>query len=305
MKKTFIYILIVLICLVAVFSFYKFYFNKKVSIIKNIPVVEKIPEPIPEPVPEVVKDITYHSVVLKSDKALAELTDLVGKENLTLVLGLNRIDAKFIQKGKLIVIPDNYVDWEDYSPFPKTVDSIKTVPKLILVSETNQAVAMYEYGNQIHWMPASTGKKSTPTPPGLYHTNWKGKSVTSTVDDTWVMPWYFNLDNLEGISMHQYELPGYAASHSCVRLREEDALRVYNWADQWILSKDNQIELAKGTPVILFGEYNYNIKSPWKNLPTNTKATQMSVEEIDEVVAPYLEKINKDTEKRAEVEKQG
>ena len=267
-----------------------FYVNKKhpVDIKSNSSITETS---VPIIAPEIPKEITYHSLVPATDKPLTELTEAVGKENLSTVLGLNRIDKKFVRKGRTIIIPDTFSDWMDYSPFPKQIESLQTISKIILVSQEIQAFGAYENGILVRWGPVSTGKKSTPTPPGLYHTNWKGKSVTSTVDPTWIMPWYFNLQNIEGISMHQYELPGYAASHSCVRMREEDAFFFYGWADQWKLSNDHQSVVENGTPVIIFGEYNYNIKSPWKNLPTDKYATTLTEEQINNEIAPYTEKL--------------
>ncbi|MEI6400009.1 MAG: L,D-transpeptidase [bacterium] len=278
-------ILIITAIALVVGGFFVFYKNTPTTIKSNSSVVET---PAPIVVPEIPKDITYHSLVLATDKPLAELTAVVGKENLITVLGLNRIDKKFIRKGMTITVPDSFTDWMEYSPFPKKMESLQVVPKIILVSQKIQAFGVYENGVLVRWGPVSTGKKSTPTPPALYHTNWKGKSVTSTVDPTWIMPWYFNLQNLEGISMHQYELPGYAASHSCVRLREEDALFFYNWADQWVLSSDKQSVAKNGTPVIIFGEYDYKVKSPWKNLPIDKNATTFTEEQINTVVNTYL-----------------
>jgi lipoprotein-anchoring transpeptidase ErfK/SrfK len=290
MKSSLKSILIVTTIALVAGGFFIFYKNTP-RVIKSDSSVTEIPVQV---VPEIPKDITYHSVVLATDKPLTELTTAVGKENLPTVLGLNRIDKKFIRKGMTIIVPDSFTDWMEYSPFSKNVSSLQTVPKIILVSQKIQAFGVYENGVLVRWGPVSTGKKSTPTPPALYHTNWKGKSVTSTVDPTWIMLWYFNLQNLEGISMHQYELPGYAASHSCVRLREEDALFFYNWADQWILSSDKQSVVKNGTPVIIFGEYDYKVKSPWKNLPTNKDAAMVSEDQVNQEVAPYTGKLGRE-----------
>jgi hypothetical protein len=41
-----------------------------------------------------------------------------------------------------------------------------------------------------------------------------------------------------------------------MRLQEKDARYLYEWADQWILRGENKV-LVKGTPVIVFGSYNF------------------------------------------------
>jgi lipoprotein-anchoring transpeptidase ErfK/SrfK len=163
------------------------------------------------------------------------------------VLALNRLDEQHMDKGKTVVIPDSFDDQEAFESFPLTIPALKEVPKIMLVSQRLQAFALYENGDRIRSGPVSTGKKSTPSPSKLYFTNWKGKLVTSSIDDEWIMPWYFNLDNKLGVSMHQYDLPGYPASHACIRMYEWDAKFIYDWADQWKVSDDGESVLAHGT----------------------------------------------------------
>ena len=62
------------------------------------------------------------------------------------------------------------------------------------------------------------GSKAHQTTRGLHFTNWKGKEIISTVSDEWKLKWNFNIANHEGIGWHQYSMPGYPASHSCLRL---------------------------------------------------------------------------------------
>ncbi|HEY6403600.1 MAG TPA: L,D-transpeptidase, partial [Blastocatellia bacterium] len=103
------------------------------------------------------------------------------------------------------------------------------------------------------------------------------------------LPWYFNLDNKQGISFHQYDLPGYPASHGCVRLLEEDAAWIYGWADQWKLSADRRVE-TQGTPVIVFGKYDYGKQAPWKQLVTDYRAASLTGSELDEAIRGDLAK---------------
>lgn len=252
------------------------------------------PEPPPEPV-------TYHELKLESTTPITELTEAVGKERVPIVLALNRIDTRHIKVGAVLAVPDSITDFIALAPFPASLPSVTTVPKIIFVSQEIQAFAAYEYGNLVRWGPVSTGKKSTPTASKLYYTNWKGKLVTSTIDDEWIMPWYFNLDNLEGISMHQYDLPGYPASHSCVRLSEADAEWLYTWAEQWVLAEKTGAKRANGTPTLVFGTYDYEGTAPWKLLPTNQNATTITTETLEEILAPHLSDIEASIEERAAI----
>mgnify|MGYP002664001932 FL=1 len=95
-----------------------------------------------------------------------------------------------------------------------------------------------------------------------------------------------------GIGWHQYDLPGHHASHSCVRLLEEDAYFMYNWADEWILNKKGTVALAKGTPVIIFGPPVFN-KKPWLQLIKSPHANDYIEDQINHEIQPFISEILK------------
>ena len=109
----------------------------------------------------------------------------------------------------------------------------------------------------------------------------------STVDEAWILEWAFNIHSRSGISLHKYDLPGYPASHSCVRLLEEDAQWVYGWAEQWRLDEAGRV-LKNGTPVVIFGEYDWEGTPPWRRLSVDPLATSVPAEEIDDALRRYL-----------------
>ena len=236
--------------------------------------------PLPTPVVEAVHTMTYHALTLSTISPAKELAAAVGTSNVDTVLKLNRIDSDHLVKNMTLTIPDSFVDFLAYAPFPPLLPDADTVPKLMVVSQRIQAFGIYENGTLVRWGPTSTGKQSTPTPSKLYFTNWKGKKVVSSIDDGWILPWYFNLDNIEGISMHQYELPGIPASHSCIRLTQDDAKWIYDWADQWQLTSDQSTVAHYGTPVLIFGQYAYGKTRPWKMLPNKPSATTVTLDEL-------------------------
>ena len=214
----------------------------------------------------VVRDdtIRYTSYPIDGAASLKALQDSLGAEKMTLVLKLNRIDLRHARRGDTLVVADSLQDLLVLSPFPHRLAAVGFVPKLLLVSRRVQAFAAYEAGHLVYWGPTSTGKRSTPTPAALYFANWRMQSRRSTINQAWLLEWYVNFENFEGISFHQYARPGYPASHACVRLSEEDARWIYDWATLWILSRDRTRVLAKGTPVIVFGDYAYGETPPWK-----------------------------------------
>lgn len=264
-----------------------------------VPTVIRTPSADPQPVKEEVLEQTgsYYKITLKTTAPLKELQDYVGKDNLETVLKLNRINAKFLKTDSIVIIPKDF-DFMALSPFPSELPLATSIPKLLMISQKVQAFGVYESGKLIRWGPVSSGKKSTPTPNRLYFANWKGKEVQSSFDDEWVLKWNFNLDNFEGIGMHQYEMPGFPASHSCVRMFEDDAMWLYDWADQWILSPDEQTVRAHGTPVIIFGDYAFGKTTPWKLLLEDPNANDLRTEDLEKILEPSMQAMQKQIEER-------
>jgi len=197
------------------------------------------------------------------------------------IYAINRIEAKKVRNGKSLVVPDTlFSDIFNYSPFPKKLDLLKDIPKTVLISQRVQGFALYENGNLIKWGPVSSGKRSTPTPNGLHYGNYKAREKVSTVDDSWLLPYYFNFMNFEGVGVHQYALPGYPASHACVRLYMDDANFIYNWAKQWELTANGRQVHKNGTPFMVYGEYDYTSPEPWFKLAENSTCNDISESEM-------------------------
>jgi lipoprotein-anchoring transpeptidase ErfK/SrfK len=235
--------------------------------------------------------VAYRSILIKrgeGPKVLSQLRSEFGEEKMAFLLKLNRLDAQHLRAGATILIPEQINDLNALSPFPRRLETAREIPKLILASLRVQAFGAYEYGNLVRWGPTSSGKKASPTPAGLYHTNWKAKATRSSINNDWLLPWYFNLDNQRGISFHQYDLPGYPASHGCLRLLADDAAWIYGWADQWTLSTDRRRVEDYGTPVIVFGKYDYAKQAPWKQLATDYRAASLTGSELEEVIRQEL-----------------
>ncbi len=241
-----------------------------------------------KPPPPVLK-VTFSKEQIKSVQILSELTDKFGDTGMRQILAINRLDTRHIVIGDSLCVPDTLADdFLFFSPFPEQLSSLDSIPKILIFSYPVQAFAAYEFGNLVRWGPTSMGKRTTPTPEGLYFTNWKAKETISTVNDEWILPWAFNIDNFNGISIHQFELPGYPASHSCARLLRIDAEWIYYWADQWILTKDGEKIKAYGTPVIIYGKYDYHSPSPWKLLYEKSDADKIKDDELTVVIKKYL-----------------
>ncbi len=232
--------------------------------------------------------IRYYPYPIEGASSLKALRTELGEENLATVLKLNRIDLRYARRGDTLMVADSLGDLLALSPFPSTLKAVRDIPTLLLVSRRVQAFAAYEQGRLVRWGPVSTGKRSTPTPAALYYANWRMKSRRSTDNPAWLLEWYVNFENFRGISFHQYALPGYPGSHACVRLLEEDARWIYDWATLWILSRDRSKALAEGTPVIVFGDYAYGETPPWKKVLDDPHAATVTLDEIEAMLRLHL-----------------
>lgn len=215
-------------------------------------------------------------------------------EQIEIASAVNRTDKQNLRKLDSIIIPtDLDGDKVFYLPFPLQVSYLDKVDKIIIFSYATQTFATYENGILIYTGPTSMGNEKNITPSGLFFTNWKAEETTSTFNDEWELKWNFNIENELGVGFHEYELPGYPASHSCLRLLEKDAKYLYNWADQWVLA-DAETVKTKGTPVIVFGSYDFKAPKPWLKLLENPEALNISEKEIEEISKLHLHKILKE-----------
>ncbi|MBE7641194.1 L,D-transpeptidase family protein [Salegentibacter sp. BLCTC] len=225
---------------------------------------------------------TYSLDSISDRQHLDSLKSSLSKTERKLVYALNRIDEHRIKPGSKLIIPDSLVaDINLYSPFPSTLSLLDSIQKTVLISQRIQAFALYENGDLLRWGPVSTGKQSTGTPSGLYYGNYKAKRKISTIDESWVLPYYFNFMNFEGIGTHEYTLPGYPASHGCVRMYREDAQAIYQWANMWKLESD--VIVQNGTPFMVIGEYNFKGELPWLKLVEDNTDNDLNLQEIDTI----------------------
>ncbi|WP_373505287.1 L,D-transpeptidase [Aestuariivirga sp.] len=90
-------------------------------------------------------------------------------------------------------------------------------PMLIIVSIPDQKVHVYRNGVRIAASTCSTGKPGHSTPTGVFKILQKDKHHHSSTYNNAPMP---NMNRLtwSGIALHAGQLPGYPASHGCVRL---------------------------------------------------------------------------------------
>ncbi|GAB0155293.1 hypothetical protein CHRYSEOSP005_05540 [Chryseobacterium sp. Alg-005] len=275
--------------------------QKKDSIKKDSVVVK---ESIP---PQMKDNGFYGAFILPKDKKLRDSMFSVFNKQYTekeryAILALNRLDSKNKWNADTLVVPVKIdTTLMAYSPFPMQLDVLSEVKKFIVFSYPIQAYGVYSNGSLVKWGPTSMGKKAAQTKRGLMFANWKKKLAISTVSSEWKLPYNFNIHNTGGIGWHQYDLPGYPASHSCLRLLMKDAQWLYSYADTWILNPGGATLKANGTPVIVFGDYKWGGRKPWRKLLDDPNANNISIEEMTKLIEPNLEKMLKEQANREKV----
>jgi hypothetical protein len=114
-------------------------------------------------------------------------------------------------------------------------------PIMAIVSIKTQQVTFYDADGWILRAPVSTGVKDRETPAGVFAVLEKDKDHHSSMyDDAW-MP---NMQRItwNGVALHGGPLPGYAASHGCVRMPYGFAEKLFEktWIGmRVIISPDN------------------------------------------------------------------
>ena len=99
-------------------------------------------------------------------------------------------------------------------------------PVMAIVSLRDQRVTIYDAAGWILRAPVSSGQKGRETPAGIFSVIQKEAEHYSNLYDDAYMPHMQRL-TWSGIAIHGGPLPGYAASHGCVRMPYDFAERLF------------------------------------------------------------------------------
>src|ERR1700730_18261160 len=113
-------------------------------------------------------------------------------------------------------------------------------PLQIIISIADQRVSLYDNGALIARSSVSTGIERHPTPLGVFSVISKQRWHRSNIYSAAPMP-YMQRITWSGIALHAGVVPGHPASHGCIRLKNDFAIRL------WHLTK-------RGTRVIIAHE---------------------------------------------------
>ena len=101
-------------------------------------------------------------------------------------------------------------------------------PLIVAISINEQKLRLYDSHGFFAESPISTGMRGHPTPMGVFSVIQKQKWHQSNIYSGAPMP-YMQRITWSGVAMHAGVLPGYPASHGCIRMPAAFAVKMWNW----------------------------------------------------------------------------
>jgi lipoprotein-anchoring transpeptidase ErfK/SrfK len=102
------------------------------------------------------------------------------------------------------------------------------MPLVIAVSIGSQRVKIYDANGLFAEAPVSTGMPGHPTPMGVFSVIEKDRYHHSNIYSGAPMPFMQRI-TWGGVALHAGVLPGYPASHGCIRMPPEFATKMWGW----------------------------------------------------------------------------
>lgn len=132
-------------------------------------------------------------------------------------------------------------------PPPPTPQEALQDGVLIVVSLSSQQAFVFRKGKAWDSTTVSTGKPGNETPEGVFPILQKKIEHRSTLYDDALMPFMQRL-TWDGVALHAGRVPGYPASHGCVRMPQAFAKKLYeitNFHSTIVLVTDKPLASAR------------------------------------------------------------
>lgn len=132
-------------------------------------------------------------------------------------------------------------------PPPPTAQKALRDGVLIVVSLPAQRAFVFKKGEPWNSADVSTGKPGNDTPEGTFPILQKKVHHRSTLYDDAPMPYMQRL-TWDGVALHAGRVPGYPASHGCIRLPKSFAKELYaitNFSSTVVVVTDQRVTSAK------------------------------------------------------------
>jgi hypothetical protein len=126
-------------------------------------------------------------------------------------------------------------------------------PFEIIISIADQHLSLYGSTGLIARAPVSTGKRGHPTPLGVFSVIEKQKWHRSNIYSAAPMP-YMQRITWSGVALHAGVVPGFPASHGCIRVSNEFAIRLWHLTKigtRVIITRKDVAPVQIATPALL------------------------------------------------------
>ena len=169
--------------------------------------------------------IAWTCAQAKNEKALTEQGPRFAD-----VMRFNRIDRMHALQGAYLKIPVKLDDVIGFTPMPQKLDQAKEYPRYIMIDRAEEFLGAYEFGELKFSLPVASGHGQA-TPTGTFkvlgRNRWAASSIYPIHGTNTPYPMYWGIKfhlTPRGVSLwiHSRDLPGYAASHGCVGLYDEE-----------------------------------------------------------------------------------
>jgi hypothetical protein len=152
-------------------------------------------------------------------------------------------------------------------------------PVFVVISLTAQRAMVYRSGVPIAASTISTGEEGRETPTGVFSILQKAIFHRSRTYDNAPMPYMQRL-TWKGVAMHAGNLPGYAASHGCIRLPRGFAKLLYGVTELGTpVMITDEAELAEQARVA--AEYQLAVDESVREMAEKRAAAERELAEFD------------------------
>jgi hypothetical protein len=146
-------------------------------------------------------------------------------------------------------------------------------PLQIIISIADQRVSLFDNGAVIARSSVSTGMEGHPTPLGVFSVISKQRWHRSNIYSAAPMP-YMQRITWSGIALHAGVVPGHPASHGCIRLKNDFAVRLWHLTKRGtrVIIAHGDVQPVEITNPHLFQPKAASASSEFQTAPVATKS---------------------------------
>jgi hypothetical protein len=155
-------------------------------------------------------------------------------------------------------------------------------PLQVVISIADQRISVYDNGALIARSSVSTGVRGHPTPLGVFSVISKQRWHRSNIYSGAPMP-YMQRITWSGIALHAGVVPGHPASHGCIRLRNNLAVRLWHLTRRGarvIIAPQDIQPVAIAHPRLFVSEPN-TASAPPDSRAASAEAAAITTEPVD------------------------